>query len=410
MNVSPGFQGSANAEHPKTVITKQDRRLQLAKLSIIAFISIGTVVLIIIDVIQTSKSFQKKQELTHKIQGSIDTALVIHNLQKERGRTALQLGFRQLNLKDERLKLREVRLKTNKSIAILEKRDDNEYSMLNEKKEPFPKVLEKFRRKIDAGRASTIEQLQTYRKWIIKLISTLTEYTKSKNLDDYASLVYAYEMVILSKEEAGMERALGGLKFIQGERFRAVNTTWYIEKRVLAKNYLEAGFLFSNELKKTYLSLFSNTSHWMEKIEKKRKILSSASYNDSSNEDAYEWFDLMTKYGDLILKLQLRIADLIEVKVQEKINQSTYQLVVCSLLLCFTLIIIPCIIVSLARVQKRFYEYTLSLYDKVELEQGRTDFLMRENARYVESKLGSYCSYGTRSSSSPSYQLHKRVL
>ncbi|XP_028419216.1 uncharacterized protein LOC114544937 [Dendronephthya gigantea] len=382
MDVSPGFQGSSDAEHPKAVIKKQDRRLQLAKLAIIAFVSIGTVVLIIIDVIQTGKSFQKKQELTHKIQGSIDTALVIHNLQKERGMTALQLGFRQLNFKDKRIKLREIRLKTNESIAILEKRDDDEYSTLAEGKIPFPNVLEEFRRKIDNGQTSAFDQLLTYRRWITKLISTLTEYTKSRNLEDYANLVYAYEMVILSKEEAGMERAVGGLNFIQGSDYTCINTTLYTEKRVLAEKYLEAGFLFSSELRNTYFSLFANTSHWMEKIAKKRKILSST-YN-SSDLEAYEWFDLMTRYGDLILKLQLRQADFIEAKVQEKMYESTYQLVIRSLLLCFTLIITPCIIISLARVQKRFYEYTLSLYDKVELEQGRTDFLMRENARHVE--------------------------
>ncbi|CAB4002758.1 Hypothetical predicted protein [Paramuricea clavata] len=386
MNVLSSYQASSNAELPNTVITKKDRRYQLAKLFIIALVSIATVTLTIIDVIQTAKSFGKKEELTYKIQGSIDTAMVIHNLQIERGMTTLQLAFQRLHYAKERLKLRNIRRKTNESIVVLEKRDDTELRMLTGGTTSFWHTLEDFRRKIDFGRSNVIERLQTYRKWIIGLISTLAKYTESEDLGDYANVVYAYEMVILSKEEAGMERALGGLKFTQGKNFSAINTTWYNEKRVLAQNYLETAFLFSSELKNIHTSLFANTSHLFKKIDKKRKVLSRSAYQTFSDDEAYAWFELMTKYINIMLELQVRIAVVIETKLKEEIDQSTNQLVIRSLLLCFTLIVVPCIIISLARVQKSFYEYTLSLFDKVGLEQARTDFLMRENSRYVDSK------------------------
>jgi hypothetical protein len=387
MNVSPSYQASSNAEHPKTVIPKKDRRYQLAKLFIIAFVSIETVTLTIIDVIQTAKSFENKQELNNKIQGSIYTAMVIHNLQTERGMTAIHFSFRQLHYEEERRKRSNIRLETNESIVILEKRYDTDLSMLTGGTMSFWYALEDFRRKIDLGRTNVIEHLQTYRKWINGLISTQVKYTESENLGDYANVVYAYEMMIFSKEEAGMERALGGLKFIQGKNFSAINTTWYNEKRVLAENYLQTAFLFSSELKYIHTSLFANTSHLIKKIDKKRKVLSRGVYQTFSDDEAYAWFELMTKYINMMLELQVRLADLIEIKLKEEIDQSTNQLVIRSFLLCFTLIVVPCIIISLARVQKSFYEYTLSLFDKVGLEQARTDFLMRENSRHVDSKF-----------------------
>jgi hypothetical protein len=387
MNISPSYQASSNAEHPNTVVTKKDRQYQLLKLFIIALVSVATVTLTIIDVIQTAKSFEKKEELTYKIQGSIDTALVIHNLQTERGMTALQFGFQQLQYDEERLKLRNIRRKTNESIVILEKSDDTDLSMLTGGTMSFWYALEDFRRKIDHEKTHVIECLQTYRKWIIRLISTLAKYTESENLGDYANVVYAYEMVILSKEEAGMERALGGLKFTQGKNFSAINTTWYNEKRVLAENYLETGFLFSSELKNIHTSLFANTSYWIKKIDKKRKVLSGGVYQKFSDDEVYVWFELMTKYINMMLEFQVRLAVVIETKLKQEIDQSKYQLVIRSLLLCFTLIVVPCIIISLARVQKSFYVYTLSLFDKVGLEQARTDFLMRENSRHVDSKF-----------------------
>ena len=379
MIVSPNYQASENAEHPKTVITEKGRRLQLVKLFIVALISMATVSLVVIDVFQTARSFGKKNELIYKIQGSIDTGLVIHNLQKERGMTAFLLGF-----EHEHLELQKIRSKTNESIEVLELRDDNELGMLTGNKNTFWKVLEDFRHEIDNGEVSVIENLHTYRKWVMQLISTLPKYTEYQNLEDYADLVYAYELVILSKEELGMERALGCLRFSNSTT--KINATWYNEKRFLAENYLRTGFLFSSDMKSIHSTIFSNTSHWMKKLEEKRKIISSESFSESSDEEAHEWFDLMTKYNNLMLELQIQLADLIEAKVGDEIQESTNELVIRSLLLCFTLIIVPCIIVSLARVQKRFYQYTLSLFDKVGLEQARTDFIMQQNARLVESK------------------------
>ena len=387
MVITPGLQATADAEHPAMVITKKDRRLQLVKLFVIAFVSMGTVALTLIDVIQTAELFEKKHELTHNVQASIETALIIHELQKERGMTALQLGFKQLKYKEERLRLREIRQITDRSIVRIEKTDDAELILITGAASSFREVLEEYRNRIDHGEIDVIQQLQIYRSWITQLISKLTKYTESQSLEDYSDMIYAYRMVILSKEEVGMERALGGLKFTQGKNFSIVNTTWYNEKRILASNYLKTAFLFSSELKSIHTILFHNTSHWMKKLEEKRKILSRRSYSKSSDDTAYEWFDLMTKYNNLMLKLQIRQANLIQAKVNNKIIESTNQLVIRSLLLCFTLIVVPCIIVSLGRVQKSFYEYTLSLFDKVGLEQARTDFLMRENLRHVESKL-----------------------
>ena len=386
MNITPSFQASSNAEHPKKVTTKKDRRLQLAKLFLITFISMTTVVLTIIDMIQTAKSFREKEELTDKIQGSIDMALLIHNLQKERGMTTLQMGFKEIKLAGKQLELREIRRKTNESITILETRQDVPISTLTGETKSFWYVLENFRRQINKGGISGTEIFLTYSEWITTLISTLTKFSKFENLDDNANLFFAYEMVIISKEEAGMERALGGLKFTQGTNFSSSNTIWYNEKRVLAQKYLTISFLFSSEIKNIHASLFSNTSDLMKKIEKKRKVLSDGWYNKTSNDEAYEWFELMTKYNNLMLELQLRQADLLQEKVEDKRVESKNQLVIRSLLLCFTVIIVPVIVVSLARVQKSFYEYTLSLFDKVGLEQARTDFIMRENARHVQSK------------------------
>ena len=386
MNIPSSYQASSNAKHPKNVMTKKDRRVQLVKLSLIAFVSIATVALIIFDVIQTAKSLETKIVLTDKIHASIDTAMLIHSLQKERGMTALRSTQRLLNSCDNGCKLKEFREETDKAIVKLKRRNEAYLDKLAGGTETFVNVLKGTRRIIDTGGTTTVKILQKYRKWIENLIFTITKNLRSENLEGYANLIYAYELLIMSKEEAGMERALGGLKFIEGKNFSHENTTWYMQKSTLAHYYLKVGFLFSNKMKSIHSSVFANSSDLVKKIENKKKVLFSGSHNEPSNEDGLEWFNLMTKYNDLLLQLQMRQADLINIKVIEAVDENINQLVIRSVLLCFTLIIVPCIIVSLGRVQKRFYEYTLSLFDKVGLEQARTDFLMRENSRYIESK------------------------
>ena len=384
---SRSFQATADAQHPKTIITKNHRRYQLGTLVAIAFVSLGTIALTIIDVAQTSKLFEKKKEFIYKVQDSVSTAFVMHSLQKERSLTALQFGFQQLNIEKQRLKLRGMRQETDESIAMLGRRDDaDDLKVLTGGASSFRDALEEFRRKIDKGETKVFQHLKTYSHWISLLISTHEKYIISENLHDWAHLVYAYQMIVLSKEESGMECALGCLKLTQGKNFSIVNNTWYNEKRILAQNYLELAFFFSSEVEKTSLMLLSNNNNTqvIREIEKKRLMLSSETYNTSWEDAADEWLELMTKYNNLILELQIRQANAIEAKVNEEIHHSTNQLVIRSLLLCFTLFVVPCVIVSLAKVQKRFYDYTLSLFNKVGLEQARTDFLMRENSVHVQ--------------------------
>jgi hypothetical protein len=387
---STSFQATADAKDPTIAIKKKDRRHQIRKLFVIGLISIATVVLTVIEINLTVTSYLAKVKLVSKIQGSIETAYVIHQLQKERSLTTLQFGFKQLKFDEHRLKLSHRRKKTDESIVLLERRDDTSLKAFTGGASSLAEILKRFREKIDNGEANVIEHLKTYRYWVSVLISTLVNYTKSENLGDIADSVYAYQMFVLSKEEAGMEHALGSYKFAKGKNFSILNTTWYNEKRVLAQNYLQTAFLFSTKVKKTYEVLMrkNRTDELMKEIEKNRQILSiSETHQNLSEVEAYRWFEMMTKYNDLMLKLQKQLAVSIEEKVNKEIRQSRNQLGISAMLLCFTFFVVPCAIFSLVKVQKSFYQLTLSLFDKVELEQGKTDFLMKQSATHVFRKF-----------------------
>ena len=335
---STNYRATSDAKDPKIGMKKKDRRHQLRKLFVIGLISAATVVLTVIKIISTVTSYSTKMKLVTRIQGSIETAYVIHQLQKERSLTTLQFGFKQLNFHDHSLKLKDRRHETDKSILLLEKRDDTSLRAFTGGASSLAEILKEFRSKIDNGQANVIEHLNTYTYWVSVLISTLANYTKSQNLGNIADLVYSYQMFVLSKEEAAMEHALGSYKFTKAENFSIVNTTWYNEKRVLSQNYLQTAFLFSTTVKTTFKVLMMNNKNikLMEAIEKKRHMLAvSETYQNSAEVEAHHWFQMMTKYNNLMLKLQQQLAILIEERVNKKLRRSRNQIGISAMLLCF---------------------------------------------------------------------------
>ena len=204
-------------------------------------------------------------------------------------------------------------------IGILESGHD---SLLNGKEETLKHGIDNFRRKIDNEEINYAESFLTYSKWIAEFISTFTNCTKLRNFDEYANLYFAYNMIILSKDEAGLERDFGVLKFTEGLNLSDVITEWYNKKRFLADTYLTIGFLFSTELEKLHSSVFTNSSNLRKKITQKGIISSVGAKNTSSVEEAHEWFDLMTRYINLMLELQLHQGDLLKVKVKDKLVES----------------------------------------------------------------------------------------
>ena len=380
------FKASLGPQHPKTVITKKKQRLQLFKVFVIACIAAATAVVTVVDVSYTAAIYKQIQKLNQNIQYSIETASVIHNLQKERGLASLLLFLKSWNTKDHKDELEESRKETDESIMAL-----GNWKMIKmngttiHDRYSFSKFLRNFRSKENV---TVTELLNTYSNFTKGLLSWLPRYTASENLEHFSGLVFAYEMMIYSKEEAGLEKAFGGIYFLLGKNFTANNISHYNEKRIKAQTYLETALSFFPEVKNTYLSLIKkdNNTSLLEELKEKRMMLVSNNVTNPSQNVAMQWLNLMAKRNDLMLEVQMKDATFIKNRVNSVMRSTIKWLILRCLLLCFAFIGVPCIIFSLFRVQNAFYKYTQSLFDKVGLEQGRTEFLMKENARHVEGK------------------------
>lgn len=255
----------------------------------------------------------------------------------------------------------------------------NSASFLNE--------IRYFRSKTDSGdELKAHDHINIFSTWIHELISWLAHYTLTEDIQTHTDDLFAYHMIVNTKEEMELEKTFGAIYFLRGENASFQNITSYNDKRVRAQAFLETALRFSSVVKKHYDSLIRemNASIWLKDIEAKRKYLAVNEVKNSSNHHAMKWIEFMTKYGVLMLRLETDDASRIQSHVEELIRSNILWLIIRSLLVCFAVITVPFIIISLVRVQNKFYKYAYSLHHKVGLEQSRTDFLMRENARHVQ--------------------------
>ena len=378
-------------QHNKNLITKKHRRFQLLKLGIIALVAAAIAVYTIVDVARATKLHIQIMNLEDKVDKKIETTSLIHHLQKERGMTALILASHWRKRNAEYKDLIDCQRKVNKSILSLKSLGGSyESGTVITSKLSFLRDLQRIRKTV-LGTEQTVsikQQLNTYSKWIIELISWLPNYIAKEKFDDYSGWVYSYLMITNSKEEAGLERVLGGLYFLKGKNFTFENISWYNEKRIRARCFRDAAFSFSEAVQDIYRSLqkSNNYSLVMKKIEAKRKILISKESFTPSHEAASEWFDLMTDCNDILFELQTRVSSFVEESIKNEANLILKSLIHPLFLLFFTLLLVPGLLFSLMKVQNANCKNTISLDGKVNLEQGRTAFLMRENARHVDSK------------------------
>ena len=188
------FQATLEPKHPKIVITRKQRRLQLLKLFIVAVVCAITVVLTVVDVAKTVETYTQKQQLKTNIQKSIKTATLIHNLQKERGLTALVWGLKLWNSVEHIHLLQRFRKRTDKTALVL-KDIDNAGSKNRHvwHMHSFSKILNTFRSAIDnqekRRNISITDHLHTYSSWVSEFVSWLPQYTATENLENYANLV-----------------------------------------------------------------------------------------------------------------------------------------------------------------------------------------------------------------------------
>lgn len=195
--------------------SKRGQNIQLAKIIVLAIIPL--IVLLIqggITVANDEKTISVEMKIADNIRFSVHIGGLIHNLQLERGTTVLYLSKNKDS--DVFSDLQNRRLLTDKSVYSLSQWLSGNVPTYFRSGEAFYNHLQNYRDSVNNSNTTINDVIKWYSDvndvtvgWIGSLI------VESDYVTRWQPLI-AYHMLLMSKEQAGIERALGSIFFNTG--------------------------------------------------------------------------------------------------------------------------------------------------------------------------------------------------
>ena len=259
----------------------------------------------------SNRMVKQSKNINNLAQLAVKTSAVVHEIQKERGRSAMFIGSKGTKNGDELSNQRDLTDEKAKELfAYLENFDEKKYKsgfFYN-----FNSAISKLknrdtvRDKINNLDISLPEALAYYTDMNTKFLETIA---KMQELTDNSLLlkrIEAYANFLLSKERAGIERAVGSATFA-ADKF-APNMFVKFSQLIQAQDtYMNVFKSFANE---DELSFYKQTvsGKAVEEVNRMRKIALSKGLQGNFNVDSEYWFTNITKKINLLKKVEDKLS------------------------------------------------------------------------------------------------------
>ena len=250
----------------------------------------------------------EKIQTASKVATMIST--LIHQTQKERGFTAGFLGSRGKNFKDELSSQREV---TNKKRDLLLKYlkgfdlsaidKDVSSKILGALKDM--KNIDSLRSSVSSLSVSTAKALSYYTKMNAKFLNAVSSIAKFSNNPTITKEIISYSNFLLSKERAGIERAIGANTFGQDTFGKGMRTK--LNDLIAAQDSYISGFLqyASNDAKDYFAKTLAGPE--IKEVQRLRTVMLNAHEIGGMNIDPVYWFDTITQKIVMLKKVENHI-------------------------------------------------------------------------------------------------------
>jgi len=272
--------------------------------------------------IQTEyKQVQTLEKLNQGIELSINLSSLVHETQKERGFTAGFIGSEGLKFNDN---LSSQRKMTNKKIDELK---------LFLKKNPFNSIdseinnglvellesmshLSSIRNQVSNQQIQLGDALKYYTSLNTKMLTSVSNIIKISESSDISGKLISYINFLLSKERAGIERAVG-TNTIAKNKFSLPLKIKFI-KLVSAQDSFMFNFILNTT--PTVISFYEQTlsGNSIEEVNRIRKIL--FSQNNDFGVDSEYFFKMMTQKINKLKKIDDYLAKDIKSSIEKKLN------------------------------------------------------------------------------------------
>ncbi len=263
--------------------------------------------------------YLKSEKLKTSISIAERVSLLVHELQKERGRTAGFLGSGGKTFSKE---LKEQRKETDKRIAQLKEILSKEtvqalppkareffISLINDQ---LPQLIE-VRNKVDNLSIPLNKAIEFYTQLNNRLIDSVGLLSSESTDPEIARELLAYANFMYAKEKAGLERAILSVAFANNKFLSNQHLERFIDLMAQQKAFLKAFQLAAPEnVYQYYIKTVKNSVPY-QKVKKYEELAISKSAEGNFNVDPDVWFQTITEKINLMKKVEDYIAkDLIQ--------------------------------------------------------------------------------------------------
>ena len=292
-------------------------KLRVLILSIISLLSIFILSSLLYK--EAKEELHQAQALEKSVVLSTKISNLVHELQKERGRTAGYLGSGGQAFKEE---LQEQRKLTDQRIAELEKYLTRDYvsSLPKDAQEVFLSVilnrlndLSEVRIKVDSGQISLQDAINFYTQLnndLIDSVALLARHTKNSTV---ARELLAYADFMYAKEKAGLERAVLSVAFANKKFPTSELFTRFVDLMAQQKAFIKSFELAApDKIREYYRRTVESSTPAME-VENYERLALTSPFDGNLAVDPNQWFTTITKKIDLMHTVESYIAkDLLE--------------------------------------------------------------------------------------------------
>ncbi|XP_067658996.1 uncharacterized protein [Haliotis asinina] len=365
-------------------VTNSGKRIQMAKMLTLTIIpTVMLVIISVIDVVNVSASNQVGHKVQDMIRLSTEVGKFIHYIQRERGYTSLYISATPSSGSAELM--RNSFRETNKALQSLSRWPGKTQTPMERfpTKENFLLYLQDHRDTLltEPGTTSLHEEVKFYNNVVKTFIAWLYKAIQFSQEGDTWRMMVAYQLLLTSKNDMGVERTLGSVFYLTGQ-FDQSDYLWYLRKKNVGNGNFEASKLFSPLVEPYFQQDLEQqkqkniTYH----IESMREEISTSNGTVPVSADKSRWlFDNMTVYLDVLFDTQLYLADVILESMDAEFTEDIQDISASIAVLCAILVICPLIVISVRALVSDIQRFAFTLADQTKeltRERQRTESLL----------------------------------
>ncbi|XP_067659354.1 uncharacterized protein [Haliotis asinina] len=330
----------------------------------------------LINVYNSSSHVNKMIDLRGQILFSTETGAVVHFLQIERGTSALYLSSN--GDPDVLQDLKKAREKSDGAITSLSQWPSSSIPHFKTL-ETFHNHIKAFREALSPGTIAVAEAVKFYTEINAVMINWVSQSVQKSTSGDVWRTLVSYHMLVLSKDEAGLERALGSTFFAKGG-FSQTDLLNYMSRKILGASYLARCEEYDS-LPKTILSKNYSNTELEDIIIQDRQRIQQNNQSTPSVEAGTNWFGNMTSFINILKYIEDSLSSKIVLRFDQQIGELQEALTGMILVMVFAILLTPFVIFCIYRLTSRIQDYATTLREKtrdLDKERRRSQTLLYE--------------------------------